>query len=485
MTRLLRSIFPEYHLSARVPQVGILVVLLLSAWIAPRASTRFLILTLGGFGALLLLKFPGIGLVALAGLSFTLPLSVGTGSDVLLTPPVFIIPVVALVWIVNGLWNHSIRLPSSRTILPLMLFVGSGLYSLMAGRVYWDVSVPQPDNLLLVQLGQWGIYALSAVVFILAGEMGVRGRWLMISTVVFLIAGCIVVLEFFLTPVKSVFGWSVPTMANRSMFWVWLAAMASGQMVFNRQLDVKVKGAVALLLMGATFVVWFKLNDWISGWAPFSVTILTVGWFYVHRRNRTLGILVAVVVVVLLLVIFPYLFEHAGGEKELDVSWGGRQTLYRATLDLIKDHPLLGLGPAAYRHYGHTRWLGGNLGSALWLRPNISSHNNYIDIYAQMGLVGLALFFWFLVEMGLLVWRLIPLVQNNFDAGYVFGAIGGCVGTLAAMLLADWFLPFVYNIGFVGFRTSALAWMFLGGLLAMEQRYCKDGSGNMVESEYV
>jgi hypothetical protein len=27
----------------------------------------------------------------------------------------------------------------------------------------------------------------------------------------------------------------------------------------------------------------------------------------------------------------------------------------------------------------------------------------------------------------------------------------------------------VYNVGFAGFRTSALAWMFLGGLLALEQ----------------
>jgi len=34
-------------------------------------------------------------------------------------------------------------------------------------------------------------------------------------------------------------------------------------------------------------------------------------------------------------------------------------------------------------------------------------------------------------------------------------------------MLADWFLPFVYNIGFAGFRTSALAWMFLGGLVAL------------------
>jgi hypothetical protein len=35
--------------------------------------------------------------------------------------------------------------------------------------------------------------------------------------------------------------------------------------------------------------------------------------------------------------------------------------------------------------------------------------------------------------------------------------------------LADWVLPFVYNIGLNGFRASILAWMFLGGLVSIEQ----------------
>ncbi|NMC78657.1 MAG: hypothetical protein GYA59_04775 [Chloroflexi bacterium] len=35
------------------------------------------------------------------------------------------------------------------------------------------------------------------------------------------------------------------------------------------------------------------------------------------------------------------------------------------------------------------------------------------------------------------------------------------------MMLADWMLPFVYNIGFPGFQASLLVWLFLGGLVAM------------------
>jgi hypothetical protein len=36
------------------------------------------------------------------------------------------------------------------------------------------------------------------------------------------------------------------------------------------------------------------------------------------------------------------------------------------------------------------------------------------------------------------------------------------------MLFADWILPFVYNIQFVGFQASVLVWLFMGGLVALQ-----------------
>ena len=41
-------------------------------------------------------------------------------------------------------------------------------------------------------------------------------------------------------------------------------------------------------------------------------------------------------------------------------------------------------------------------------------------------------------------------------------------GALAIMMLADWILPFVYNIGFNGFQASLLFWLFLGGVAALD-----------------
>jgi hypothetical protein len=35
--------------------------------------------------------------------------------------------------------------------------------------------------------------------------------------------------------------------------------------------------------------------------------------------------------------------------------------------------------------------------------------------------------------------------------------------------MGDWVIPFVYNIGMAGFRASVLAWLFMGGLVVIEQ----------------
>jgi hypothetical protein len=41
------------------------------------------------------------------------------------------------------------------------------------------------------------------------------------------------------------------------------------------------------------------------------------------------------------------------------------------------------------------------------------------------------------------------------------------VATLVSGMLGDWFLPFVYNVGLAGMRSSILFWVFMGGLLSL------------------
>jgi hypothetical protein len=431
-------------------------------------SPILLVGVIGIAGLALLLQEPALGLAAMSGLSFTLPLEVGTGSDIALTPPTFLISGITLIWLAEGLRKNSLQLSASRPTLPLLLFVAGGLLSFLAGTAYWDPIVPRADNLVLVQLAQLAIVALSAAIYLVTGELGQRGKWLQRATWLFLILGSVAVLENYIPWLHRVVGWCTPSRAKSGVSWAWLGALAAGQLAFNRRLGLFAKLALVLLLVATTIVVFFWWGEWVSGWVPFVAGVVTVVWLRIWRHSHRAGVIAILVGAAVAIALYPILFMHAGGQQEVDISWGGRLALYRAVISLGNRHPLLGLGPAAYRHYGYTQYLY-MPGGAFYQNVYLSSHNNYIDIYAQFGLLGVALFVWFLVELGVVGWRLTDSFDGDFEDGYVHGALGGLVGSLVAMMLVDWFLPYVYNVSFRGFRTSALAWMFLGGLVALQQ----------------
>jgi O-antigen ligase len=129
---------------------------------------------------------------------------------------------------------------------------------------------------------------------------------------------------------------------------------------------------------------------------------------------------------------------------------------------IIKISPVLGLGFANYYWYTPLFPIRG-------YAVSFNSHNNYVDIGAQMGLVGLVCFLWILWEVGWLGWQLRKQVTSGFAQAYVYGALGGLAAMIVAGMLGDWILPFFYNVGLNGFRTSMLGWLFLGGLVSLEQ----------------
>jgi hypothetical protein len=91
---------------------------------------------------------------------------------------------------------------------------------------------------------------------------------------------------------------------------------------------------------------------------------------------------------------------------------------------------------------------------AYYFNIGLSAHNNYVDLFAHGGIVGLGLFLWFMTELALLQARLRKHYPDGFTGGYVNGMLAAWFAIMTIMVLADWFLPFVYNIGF-GFQSAS------------------------------
>ena len=55
----------------------------------------------------------------------------------------------------------------------------------------------------------------------------------------------------------------------------------------------------------------------------------------------------------------------------------------------------------------------------------------------------------------------------DFVEGFTIAAVGGYVGTVLAMGLGDWIVPFVYTQTIAGFDYAVYTWVLLGAALSL------------------
>jgi O-antigen ligase len=240
-----------------------------------------------------------------------------------------------------------------------------------------------------------------------------------------------------------------------SAFWTWIVAITTAQAFHN----VRLAPAARLLVLGIGLLALargFMTFSWVSGWLPPLVALGVVGFLRYPRLAFGTGLLAGVAGLMMSESLMNQLLQ---GES---YSWSSRLEAWAIVLKMVASNPWLGFGPANYYHYATLFPIWG-----WWVSFN--SHNNYIDLIAQTGLLGLLAFAWFAFEglrLSLKLWQRLP---PGFGRAYAAGALGGLAGVLVSGMLADWILPFAYNIGLRGFRSSLLSWFFLGGLVSLRR----------------
>ncbi len=204
------------------------------------------------------------------------------------------------------------------------------------------------------------------------------------------------------------------------------------------------------------YVAYVQAYDWKSGWVPPLVGIATLFAFRFKKY-----IIFAVPFAVLAVV-------YAAGKLVTsdEYSWGTRVDAWIIILTISRVSPILGMGFSNYYYYTPLFPIRG------W-PVSFNSHSQYVDLIAEVGVVGLLCFLWIFFEFGRLGWNLGTQLKDGFARSYALGVLAGVAGSLMAAFLVDWILPFVYNIGFNGFRASILMWIFFGGLVAIEQMHKK------------
>ncbi len=416
-------------------------------------------------GALVLLRWPLLGFLLLIPSALVVRLEIGTGTEVSLNPASLLVPALLGIWLLNSLMQHDLRLAPSRVNRPLFLFLVVGLISIPISNVIWDPTVPRSDRFIVVQLAQWALFAFSAIIFWLIGNRITSQVWLKRITVFYLIVAAGVALLRITPGNEYIAFYTISFAVERAPFWLLLTAVSAGQLFFNRRLSTRWRLFLVIILAMTLYYALAVQQERSSNWVGVFVALGVLTWLR-FPRLRWLSFIVLVATLASG-VLVSVIYDFAGGDAKWSESGASRGVLIQRVLELSMRNPITGIGPAAYRPYGFTRPL--FYEGAYWIEPQINSHNNYVDLFSQVGILGLGIFLWFMAELAWLGWRLRKVFKDDFAGGYVNGMLAAWVGIMVIMALADWFLPFVYNIGFSGFQASVLLWMFFGGLITLEQ----------------
>jgi O-antigen ligase len=346
-------------------------------------------------------------------------------------------------------------LDRSRLVVATVAFGAWSVVSFLSGQYPWFPVAQAPMSAQLVGLS---LFLLSPGLLLMVGHQVTSGRQLQRLTWLFVAAGAVAVL----TSVVSVFDITVGPFAISnastigSAFWTWLVAISLGQAVFNRALAMPARAALAAIAAVTLGRGVFVAFSWASGWLP---PLVAAGVLLLYRFPRLTVAAGLVGLTPALLYAGPAVQAWMAGEAYSSTT---RLAALRVMWQVIEQNPWLGFGPANYYYYTQLFPILG------WWVP-FNSHNNYIDLVGQTGVIGLVLFGWVMVEIWWLGRRLRQRAAHGFERAYVMGAMAGLAGSLVSGLLADWIIPFTYNIGVRGFRSSLLFWFFLGGLLAMKR----------------
>lgn len=428
-------------------------VLTLSVGLPLAASPRYVLLLIGLLlGCAVVLSFlywPPVGLVALifGGLMApSPPLPGGLNAAVLL------LGLLVGLWVLALISRRHNRLVPSRTVYPLLALIVVAMLAFCFGQLQWFLGgEPAPLD---TQLGGLMIFVLAAGAFLLVAHQIHDLKWLQWLTWSYLAVAA-------LAPAGWLLPWLIhglndrllqPGVMNNSMFWLWLVALSCSQALYNTKLPSVWRLALGCLCLATMYVLFIPLRDWKSGYLPAVAAIGVI----IGARSWRVALALAVAGYV------PIQLLSSDAITSDEYSYFSRLDAWLVVLDMVKTSPLLGFGPANYYKYTILFLLRG-------YHSYFNSHNQYLDIIAQIGFLGLACFLWFAWEVGWSAWQLRKEAPTGFAQAYVYGVLGGLVGMLVSGIFVDWFFPFVYNIGLTGFRASMLAWVFLGGLVTIEQ----------------
>ncbi len=372
------------------------------------------------------------------------------------------------------------------TVPLILLLIVAGL-SLVHGNLFWDESVPTDHRYLIVQVAGVVLIALPVATFLLfANCFDVRKNlnWLLPLFIIMPVIGAMAVLGTVPTVIASV-GFSsrggLRSFIEASPFWAspltgWNTLRGIGAaVIFSASLIVPDK-TKRLILWGllVPLLIVDVLSLKVGSWIALVCILLVVAWFH---SKKLFGVFLVVLVAMMAMESIvtegntvDAVLTNAEEKGSFD-----RLLIWQDGLTIWSTSPVVGVGPGNYYSYSYRYTsfpqviAGSSRLAGKEQNPYGNAHNGYIQILAEVGIAGFALFMWFIVATLRAGIKTYNRATSNREKAFVLGLLGGIAGGLVQMFTMNGLYHSINNGGFMTFVAGMYTWAAAGMLVQLSR----------------
>jgi O-antigen ligase len=234
----------------------------------------------------------------------------------------------------------------------------------------------------------------------------------------------------------------------------WISAFALGQALCNTNLKWYIR-----LAMFGVIAAWIRVDlslgvTWLSGWVPL---VMVIGIMMILRDRRMLIVAAIAVGIYGATHLAQWKATFDAEDKE---SGDTRSAAWAQAFQVAGDHLFLGTGPAGY-HFYYTAY-------GIYRTGVNLSHNNYVDIISETGLLGTAAWMTYWLSLGIMAWKLykMPIKDPGLN-GLKFALVSFYPVIFVVMMLGDWVTPFPYTQTLAGVDYTIWNWILPGLMVAL------------------
>lgn len=235
--------------------------------------------------------------------------------------------------------------------------------------------------------------------------------------------------------------------------------------------------SIGILAMGTTLVVTFTRGSYLSIGVSlifmFLFFLLSRGKSFINENKKIFIIILTAIIIVAFLFIIPTPLSKPGtaisqikGRVSItrlinEFSFGGRTATWKFTVLMIKDHLLLGSGIGTFKYnslkYQAKFFEQGDNRSIYPYRYADKTHNEYLQLWAELGIIGLGIFTWLIISYFSYGLKILKKVKDKYKQGIIIGLMGSIIA-----VLVDGIFGFPLHLP----ATIILFWLALGLTIA-------------------